>query len=112
MPFLPDNSAQQIQGELFVEQLNKVRTNYPLLHRKIREELDPSCELISDSDLVKIIRIVGTIPYRVVNRCLLKMHQRARELKSVELIQRVRVLEMQFRDGLLKLNKLQRTGRC
>ena len=84
----------------------------PELHLRIRQELDPEEELISDDQIAEIMYSIGTIPYRVVTRVLLVMEDEAKKKEDWDLVCRVRLLKMRFSDGLLKLNKLQHAGRC
>ena len=90
----------------------EVSANFPLLHHRMRKELDPDSALISDDELMQIIKTVGSIPYRAINRCLMVLEQRARKKGDVSAITNVRNLKMKFSDGLLKLNAERFSSRC
>lgn len=90
----------------------EVSTNFPLLHHRMRKELDPSSALISDDELMQIIKTVGSIPYRAITRCLMVLERRARKKQDIAAIKNVRNLKMRFSDGLLKLNAERFSSRC
>ena len=109
LPSLPfDENAPEVIGV----PMTPTTTNLPYLGRKVREELDEDKELISDDEILNIVKCVGTIPYRVVTRVLVLMEQRARKKGDVALIVKVRNLKMQFSTGVLELAKMRHGGRC
>ena len=91
----------------------EVAADYPELHTKMRDELDPESILVSDEELTQILQATNLVPYRAINRCLIVMEQRARGLGGDgKLVLHVRYLKMKFSDGLLKLNKERHASRC
>ena len=90
------------QGDLLTLEIPHMPTKLLELHRKLREVLDPDTELITDDQIASIIHSVGTMPHRVVLRCLVIMEATARLTGGGgDLLLRVRSLRMKFSNNML-----------
>lgn len=86
--------------------------NFNYLLQKIRTDLDPHTLVLTDKEIIEVMEVAAMIPYRIMNRCLILMKQKAFDRKDATLMRRARNLEFKFANGMLKINEEQFSDRC
>ena len=94
----------EMQGELFPSEPTPVALVEAGLHGRIREQLDPEVEFLSDQDIQKIIRMHFSHETNIIRQCLLGVALVAEEAGKIDVAVRYRRMLFAFEIGEFELS--------